>query len=523
MRRLLLVTLLSAGAMYSQQPGPFGGLTADAAARKPVGACKQLLSLTSVDLSVIGSTLIPAAAGVPEHCRVSVMATPELNMEVNLPSAWNGRLYMFGNGGWAGEAFDSSGRVSSRAKGLKAGFVTAATDTGHSAALEPGASFALNRQKLMDYGFRSLHVTAETAKMLARIYYGAAPEKSYYEGCSQGGRQGLTIAQRFPEDFDGIIVGAPGLFQTGTHLSRAYWMQGLNANPFPASKLGVLAAKVYEQCDARDGLKDGLIDDPRRCEFKPARDLPRCAAGSDKADCFTANQIAALERIYGDVMSNGKRYFPGWPVGAEVAGPNGQSGWIGQAIPAENGSGTWASYGFNFQKYMVPWVKSAGGEMDAARVFRQFDIDKDPPRLEELHQVLDATDPDLSAFRKHGGKLLMYFGWADPQLNAKVGVEYYEQVVDTMGPSTDEFFRLFMVPGMFHCGGGVGTSQFDMTTPVVKWVEAGTAPVRIEARRVAEGKVVRTRPLCPYPLTARYKGTGSIDDTANFTCAKPIE
>ena len=286
-----------------------------------------------------------------------------------------------------------AGRAANRANGLKAGFVTAATDTGHSAALEPGASFALNRQKLLDFGFRSLHVTAEAAKLLARTYYGAGPTKSYYEGCSQGGRQGLTLAQRFPDDFDGIVAGAPALYQTGTHLARAYWMQGLNANPFPAAKLGLLAAKVYEQCDAKDGLKDGLIDDPRRCDFKPARDLPRCAEGSDQADCFTANQIAALERIYGDVMSKGKRFFPGWPVGAEVAGPNGQSGWIGQAINAANGTGAWTSYGFNFQRYMVPWVKSASGEMDAARAFSQFDIDKDPPRLEELRQILDANGP----------------------------------------------------------------------------------------------------------------------------------
>ena len=522
MRQLFWIGICAA-ALFGQPAAnpPFAGLKADASSRKPVGVCKQLRTLTSLELSIVSAVVVPAAAGVPEHCRVSLMAQPELNIEVNLPSAWNGRLYMFGNGGWAGEAFDTSGRVASRAKGLKAGFVTAATDTGHSAALEPGASFALNRQKLLDYGFRSLHLTAEMAKLLARTYYGMAPAKSYYEGCSQGGRQGLTIAQRFPEDFDGIIVGAPGLFQTGTHLSRAYWMQGLNANPFPAAKLGLLSAKVYEQCDAKDGLKDGLIDDPRRCDFQPARDLPHCAPGSDQPECFTANQISALERIYGDVMSNGKRFFPGWPVGAEVAGPNGQSGWIGQAIHAENGSGTWTSYGFNFQRYMVPWVVSASGDMNAERAFRQFDIDKDPPRLDELRHILDATDPDLSAFRKHGGKLLMYFGWADPQLNAKVGVEYYEQVVDTMGPSTSDFFRLFMVPGMFHCSGGVGTSQFDMSTPEVRWVEEGKAPARIEASRVTAGKVVRTRPLCPYPQTARYNGTGSIDDTANFTCGKP--
>jgi feruloyl esterase len=521
--RLILVTVVYAGTLVGQPAGnaPFGGLTADASSRKPALGCKQLLRLTSLELSVIGASLIPASAGVPEHCRVSLMAQPEINIEVNLPSAWNGRLYMFGNGGWAGESFETAGHVASRAKGLKAGFLTAATDTGHSAAIEPGASFALNRQKLLDYGFRSLHVTAETAKVLARTYYGAGPSRSYYEGCSQGGRQGLTLAQRFPDDFDGIVAGAPSVYQTATHLARAYWMQGLNANPFPAAKLGLLAAKVYAQCDAKDGLKDGLIDDPRRCGFQPARDLPKCAEGSDQADCFTPAQISALERIYGDVLSNGKRFFPGWPVGAEIAGPNGQSGWIGQEIPAANGSGAWTSYGFNFLRYIAPWMRNASAELTAAQAFSQFDIDHDPARVGELRQILDASDPDLSAFRRHGGKLLMYFGWADPQLNPRMGVEYYETVVDRMGPSTDEFFRLFMVPGMFHCGGGVGTSQFDTTTPLVKWVEKDTPPARIEASRVVAGKVVRTRPLCAYPMTARYKGTGSIDEAANFTCVKP--
>ena len=289
MRQFLMTALLSAAALHGQPAAnaPFGGLTADASSRKPALACKELRSLTSLDLSVIGATLIPPAAGVPEHCRVSLMAQPELNIEVNLPSAWNGRLYMFGNGGWAGEAFDTTGRAASRAKGLKAGFVTAATDTGHSAAEEAGASFALNRQKLLDFGFRSLHVTAETAKMVARTYYGAGPSKSYYEGCSQGGRQALTLAQRFPDDFDGIIAGSPLVYQTGTHLARAYWMQAALTNPFPSSKLGLLASKVYEKCDAADGLQDGLIADPLHCDFKPARDLPRCAEGTDGADCVT--------------------------------------------------------------------------------------------------------------------------------------------------------------------------------------------------------------------------------------------
>ena len=200
--------------------------------------------------------------------------------------------------------------------------------------------------------------------MVARTYYGAAPAKSYYEGCSQGGRRGLVFAQKFPNDFDGIVAGAPGLNHLGTQLSRAYWMQGLAKNPFPAAKLGLLAQRVYEQCDAKDGLKDGVIDDPRSCDFKPARDLPHCAEGADQAGCFTANQIAAVERIYGDVMSGGKRFFPGWPVGAEVAGANGQSGWIGQQIDGPNGAGAWTSYGQNFLRFIAPGPK---GDRDPTR------------------------------------------------------------------------------------------------------------------------------------------------------------
>lgn len=521
--RFLLVTLLCVSAAFGQGGGgvQFRDLPPLASTGRPVMACKELRSLTELNLSVISATVIPASKEAPEHCRVNLMAPPEINIQVNLPTAWNGRLYMFGNGGWAGETFESAGRAANRARGLHAAFLTAATDTGHSAIEEPGASFALNRQKLLDFGFRSLHVTVETAKMLAKTYYASAPTKSYYEGCSQGGRQGLTLAQRFPNDFDGIIAGAPALFQTGTHSARAYWIQWLNQHPLPASKMGLLASRVYGYCDAKDGLQDGLIDDPRRCDFRPARDLPHCNAGTDQADCFTADQIASIEKIYGDVESQGKRFFPGWSVGAEVAGPNGVSGWIGQEIEGANGPGVWATYGSGFLRFVVPWARTQSAGIDNAQLFRQFDIDRDAPKLEELQQIIDANDPDLSAFRKHGGKLLMYFGWADPQLNARMGVEYYEKVLDVMGPSTKEFARLFMVPGMFHCGGGVGTSQFDVATPAVQWVESSQAPVRIEAARVVAGKVVRTRPLCPYPQVAKYKGSGSIDQTANFACANP--
>lgn len=511
---LFLVGLLSA------QVVPLRDWSVPAMTRKPAISCNDLRSLTSYEYSVVSTNIVAATSAAPEHCQVRIFIQPALNIEVKLPTAWNERLYMFGNGGWAGESFEAPGRIASAARGLKAGFVTASTDTGHSAALEPGASFAMHRQELLDYGFRSLHLTVETAKILAKAFYGAGPQKSYYEGCSQGGRQGLTLAQRFPNDFDGIIAGAPGLYQTATHLSRAYWMQGMYENPVSAAKLPLLAKNVYEKCDAVDGLKDGLIDDPRKCDFKPSKDLPRCSSG-DGPDCFTASEIKTLERIYGDVMSQGKRFFPGWPVGAEVADANGRHGWLGQEINAPTGPGAWTTYGYNFLRWIAPAALGGKVDDDPVKAFQIFDIDKAPAKAEEFRQIIDATDPDLTAFRKHGGKLLMYFGWADPQLNPKMGVEYYESVVAKMGDSTTDFFRLFMVPGMFHCGGGVGTSQFDATTLLLNWVERSKAPTRIEAARVVQGKVVRTRPLCVYPEVAKYKGSGSIDDAANFSCAKP--
>lgn len=483
-------------------------------------SCAGLVALTGYEFSVYSAAIVPASDSAPEHCRVDLLVQPDMNVEVNLPTRWNGRLYMFGNGGFAGEGFDNAGRAANRAHGLKAGFVTAATDTGHSAQREPGGTFAVNRQKFIDFGFRSLHVTAETAKRLIAAYYSDPLTKAYFDGCSTGGRQALILAQRFPADFDGIIAGAPGLNYTGGQIARVYWKQGLAANPFPAAKLSLLAARVYEKCDAKDGLKDGLIDNPLRCDFQPARDLPRCEGASDRTDCFTANQIASLERLYGDVPRQGKRYFPGWPVGSEAAGPNGQSGWIGQHIDTPTGQSAWNGYASGFIRFILgPGTPLASlGDTEA---IRKFDIEKDYDNLAFAREVLDATDPDLTVFRQHGGKLLLYFGWADPQLNPRMGLEYYEDVVAKMGPSTPEFARLFMVPGMFHCGGGIGTSTFDSATPLVHWVEEGQAPASIPAARIVNGQAVRTRPLCPWPEVARHKGSGSIDDAANFTCQHP--
>src|ERR1019366_6615251 len=480
---------------------------------KPAIGCGDLRSLTNYEISIASALLVPATADAPEHCRVRGQVLPQVGFEVGLTTEWNGRLYMFGNGGYAGEALDSAARRATAARAMRLGYAAAETDTGHSAAAEPLGSFAVDRQKFLDYAFRSLHVTAEAAKLLVRSYYGAPRTHSYSEGCPTGGRQGLTRAQRFPADFDGIVVGAPVLNFSGTMMAYANDIQALRAAPIPAAKLPLLASKVYAQCDEKDGLKDGLIDDPRRCGFQPTRDLPQCD-GSDQPGCFTGGQIASLDRIYGDVMSQGKRIFPGWPVGAEIAGPNGRSGWdpwiVSDASPT-----TGAVFSQAFFRYL------ASSKPDPTYDLSQFNLDRDPPRLEAIHQILDATDPDLSRFRERGGKILMYFGWADPALNPLMGVEYYEQVSQRMGVGTGGFFRLFMVPGMFHCNGGVGADTFDKLGPLAGWVERGTVPDAIPASRVAGGKVVRTRPLCAYPEVARYKGSGSTDDAANFACVKP--
>ena len=484
-----------------------------AAQSSPQVKCSSLRALTGYKFSVITAVLHPAAGNVPEFCRVVGQVQPEVRFEVALPANWNQRLLIAGNGGYAGQNLEDAGRVGARNNVIRRGFAFAQTNTGHDAADEPLGTFAVNAQKLFDYAFRSVHVTADTAKKLAAAYYGSAPRRAYFEGCSTGGRQALISAQRFPLDFDGILAGAPVLDFSGTMLKYASWVQALAAAPIPAAKLKLLADRVYAQCDAKDGLRDGLIDDPRRCGFQPSQHLPKCDGG-DGPDCFTEGQIRSLENIYGDVVAGGQRVFPGWPVGAEIAGPNGRSGWDGWIV--RDGAPTTAFvFAETFFRYLAFPKKDPNFQL------KQLDFDRDAPRLKWIAQVLNATDTDLAGFRDRGGKLLMWFGWADPALNPLMGVEYYEAVVKKMGPATRDFFRLFMLPGVFHCAGGVGCDSFDRLAALTDWVENGKAPDGLAASRMEKSKAGRTRPLCPYPQVAKYKGSGSIDDAASFTCADP--
>lgn len=509
-RFVFSVSVLAVGALAQNSPHirDWKPDSSELAAR-PKTSCGALQSMTGYDLSVMAADLTAATENAPEFCRVLIQVQPEIRIEVSLPTMWNRRLYMFGNGGYAGENLEAAGRVAHRNSALKLGFVVTQTNTGHDAEREPLASFAVNQQKLLDYAFRSLHVTAETAKRVSEVFYGSRPERSYYNGCSTGGRQGLILAQRYPDDFDGLIIGAPVLNTVSGRLRAISIFQASAKGPIPVSKLKLLADRVYARCDDKDGLKDGLIDDPRQCDFQPTRDLPVCS-GAEAADCFTSSQVKTLQGIYSDLVLNSKRVAPGVPVGAEIAGPNG-SGWDGWIV--RDGQ---LSQGQMYAESALQYI--AFPKPDPTYQMSQFNLERDASRLDWFSKLMNATDPDLARFRERGGKILMYFGWADPALNPLLGVEYYESVLKTMGPSARDFFRLYMMPGVFHCGGGVGPACVDMLSRVIPWVEQGKVPESIVATQPEGGKVLRSRTLCPYPQISKYQGQGSVDDAANFVC-----
>jgi hypothetical protein len=494
----------------------------DAANLAPAESCDALRTPPSDDVVAIDSMAVPGSASVPAHCRVTGVIAPEIAFEVSLPDNWNGRFYMIGNGGHAGEALDNPGRAAQRNAALAVGFAFAQTNTGHDASEEPGASFALgNPQKAIDYAYRAVHLTATTAKAITADYYGQPAAYSYWSSCSNGGRQGLIEAQRYPEDFDGIVANAPWVDQTGFTVGALWNQRALSETPVTAGKMALVAERVMATCDAVDGLADGLIDDPRACDFDPARDVPVCSAGSDADACLTAEQADAIAKVYGGVVSNGKPYFPGFMPGSEAVttnlfGGGSGSGWMNVIVPAQPG-GSSADFGLadNTMRYLVHTPPNPDWD------YREFDFDRDIPMLEAWGALANAKDPDLAKFRARGGKIIMTYGWADAILQPMMGVDYYERAVEENGPDTPDFFRLFMAPGMAHCAGGIGPDSLDAVTAIIDWVEAGKAPESIIASKIVDGEVTRSRPLCPYPQVARYTGRGSIDDAANFRCVSP--
>jgi feruloyl esterase len=456
--------------------------------------CEELKSLKLPDTTIVVATMIDEGLDLPAHCEVSATLRPtpdsEINIEVWLPAArwWNGKYQAVGNGGWSGEISETA-----MEPGLRKGYATSSTDTGHSGG---SASFALGHpEKLIDYAWRSEHEMTVKAKAIIAAFYGNGPKLSYWTGCSAGGKQGMKEAQRFPDDFDGIVAGAPGLDWVARATLSMWVAQAVgkdDASYIPPQKFDVIHNAALEACDAADGLKDGVIEDPTRCAFDPKT---IACKGPDAPTCLTAPQVEVARKIY---AGPGRGIAPGLERGSEP-------GWSTFAGPQP------FAIGFDYFKYVV--------FQDPNWNFQTLNFDSDIVRARKLDaDRINATDPDLSAFRKHGGKLLQYHGWSDPQIPPASSVAYYQSVLKTMGPSVPDFYRLFMVPGMAHCGRGDGASDFDMLEALEQWVEHKQPPAQVLASRKRDNKVDRTRPLCPFPQVSRYKGAGNPNDASSFTC-----
>lgn len=474
--------------------------------------CESLASLKLRNATVsmaapVAAGEFPAPAGrgpapnfkdLPAFCRVALTLRPssdsDIKVEVWLPSTnWNGKFEGTANGAYAGAI-----GYAALADALRRGYAAANTDTGHTG---NSASFAIEHpEKTIDFGYRAVHEMSVQAKAVVTAFYGSAPKLSYWNGCSTGGRQALQEAQKYPNDYDGIVAGAPA-----NNTSRMTMMQ-LNvgqaihkdeASYLPPAKFKAIHEAVLAACDANDGVKDGVLENPMRCKFDPQ--VLACK-GAESDACLTAPQIAALRRIYAPTINpRTKEYiFPGLEPGGEL-------GWSMMLGPEP------FSYADEFWKYMV--IK------DPKWDYMTLNFETDLPKaLAADHGIVDATDPNLAPFFSHG-KLIQYHGWGDPGIPPENSVNYYNQVKETLGAAkVKESYRLFMVPGMAHCRGGEGTDTFDMLGALERWVEQGTAPERILASRVKDGKTERTRPLCAYPQEAIYNGSGSTDEAANFTC-----
>jgi Tannase and feruloyl esterase len=490
---------------------------------EPRRSCGSLEAWHSKELVGLHAEVIPIVESASAYCRITGTLAPEIAFEVSLPPHWNGRFYMIGNGGLAGESLEDPTRVSQRNGALQLGFAFAQTNTGHDARKEAGGTFVLsNPQKAIDYAYLAVHLTAVTAKAITAAYYAKPITRSYWNSCSNGGRQGLVEAQRYPQDFDGLVVNAPWVDQTGYTIGSMWNQKAVSAAGLTSAKLALVSQKVMARCDSLDGLQDGLIDDPRKCDFDARRDVPACPAGADGESCLTVPQAEAIRKVYSGPQSGGKTLFPGYMPGSEAVvrpafgnAPPG-SAWLNFIVPAQADRNP---ADFNLAENTMRYLVFTPPRPDYD--YRSFDFDRDVHLLDRWGKEVNATSTDLSSFRRRGGKLLMTYGWADQVLEPMMGVNYYERAVARNGARTVDFFRLFMVPGMTHCSGGNGTDQFDSMTAMINWVEKGKAPDVLHAARVVDKTVVRTRPLCPYPQVARYSGRGSIDDAADFRCVKP--
>jgi hypothetical protein len=516
--------------------------------RAAAQSCEQLAQLALPDTKIASAQTVAAGAfappasmapwlagdpnfykRLPAFCRVLADAKPsadsDIKIEVWMPvNGWNGKFRGQGNGGFAGE-------IDYRTLGLAVaqGYASAATDTGH-AAEGTNAAWALGHpEKIVDFAYRAIHEMTVVGKATVKAFYGDGAKHAYFANCSNGGRQALMEAQRYPEDYDGILAGAPANYWTHLLTSALYDAQTTTLDPasyIPTSKIPTIAKAVNAACDAKDGVTDGVLNDPRQCHFDPAS--LRCTA-SDSDACLTQPQVTALKKLYeGAHDSKGGELFPGLLPGGEDGG-GGWALWItGQA----SGKSLLFAFGGGFFSDMVydkaDWDYKKTSLDDAVAA-----ADK------KFSSVLNATETNMKPFESRGGKLIIYHGWNDAAISALNSINYYENVKNKMGKQdADSFLRLFMVPGMQHCAGGPGPDifgqmglgtandpQHNIYMALEQWVETGAAPSTVIAtKQSGEGPaagVKMTRPLCAYPQVAKYKGSGDTNDAANFVCAAP--
>ncbi len=473
--------------------------------------CQALKTSSLPDVTITAVESIPAdplkkpanapvfppmpSVSLPSYCRVAAVLHPSpdshIEMELWLPEkTWNGKFQGVGNGGFAGSI-----SYSAMASALREGYATASNDTGHKGG---NALFGIGHpEKIVDYAYRSVHEMTVTSKALIRKFYGKPPRLSYWNGCSTGGRQGLMEAQRYPEDYDGIVAGAPANYHSHLHVSDLAVTVPILKNSernVSRAKLEMLNRAVMNACDGLDGVKDGILNDPRACRFDPSFLLCK---GRDSENCLTRPQLDAVKSVYApSMLKNGEIIFPGKAVGSETT-------WMmfNSSQPSPISMGT---FHLTFQ--------------DADWDWRTFDVDRDTALADEKTGFINAIDPDLKAFKTRGGKLLLYHGWNDSGISPYNTINYYASVLSFMGPEQQDWLRLFMVPGMGHCSGGNCPDQANYMGAMERWREADIAPDRITAFQVADNRVNRTRPLCPYPQAAVYTGTGSTNDSENFVC-----
>jgi len=461
----------------------------------------------SADAVQSGAFTPPNAAGanpnasftsVPAFCRVTLSLTPskdsDIRVEVWLPqSGWNRKLQASGNGGLGGAI-----PYPALAASVKAGYAAVGTDGGHAGG---NADFVAGHpEKLVDFAYRAIHEMTVTAKTLVVAHYDTPPTKAYFNSCSTGGRQALIEAQRYPADFDGIVAGDPSWDQMRLYAARVWLNTYVNRTPaavIPPSKYPMIHQAVLDKCDLLDGVKDGVIEDPAKCAFDFAT---LTCGGEDRADCLTKEQVESANAMTrpirdpksGAVLHPG-RYYPGSELGwGGVGGPS-PSGESHEAMRKIVFTPAWDYHTIKVPDDVERAVKADNG-------------------------LLYGGDPDLSRFFERGGKLLMYHGWADPLVSPDTSLIMLKRIKDASGTSAANSVALFMVPGMGHCQGGAGTDVFDKAAAIDRWVETGTKPASIEAAHMTAGVVERTRPLCAYPTTAHYTGTGSTDDAKSFRC-----